>query len=191
MGYAENMRALLRPLRLYELDSGFGAAELNALGSAMDDLAAALESDEKEAIPVTAGVSGLGAWESILPYRPCYITLADRRAAVAAMLRTDGRSFTPDGINGTLAACGLSALARETATHYTVEVSFPDNRGMLADLDRLKARIEAIVPCHLAVEYLIIYITWAELESWYASWAAVEDAALTWDALERSAGSEA
>jgi hypothetical protein len=66
-----------------------------------------------------------------------------------------------------------------------VRVSFPDNRGVPDAFAELKERIEAILPCHLDIEYYIIYITWQELENWFITWGMVEDMHFTWDAIER------
>ncbi|MEG1633342.1 MAG: DUF2313 domain-containing protein [Oscillospiraceae bacterium] len=188
MGYAEYLKNLLRPLRLYELNEGAGAAELSALGAGLDALSAELDSAEAESVIPTASGAGLKSYEDILPYTPSYITLADRRRAIMALLRIDGRAFTPAALNDTLSGCGLRAVAEETASANTVLIYFPENRGQPDDYAELKRKIEQILPCHLGVEYKIIYITWAEVESFFASWSALEAACPTWDALEKYAG---
>lgn len=185
MGYSDYLRNLLRPLRLYELDEGYGAAELNALGAAMDRVFAALESAETEALIPTASGAGLAGYEAILPYVPAYLTLADRRGAIMALLRIDGSSFTGAALNSTLSGCGITAVAEETGTANTVRVSFPQHRGTPEGYAELRARIEQILPCHLGITYFIIYITWAEIESWFSSWTELESACASWDALER------
>ncbi len=189
MGYAGYLTELLRPLGLYELHSGPGAAELRALGGSLDLIAAALERAERESVPPTAEGEGLERWESVLPFYPCYRILEDRRRAVMSLARIDGASFTPAAVNDTLAGCGIVARAEETGVSG-VRVSFPNNRGVPPDLQALKERIEAIVPCHLAVEYYIILITWRELETLFPAWSDLNAAGLTWDQLMRSGGGE-
>ena len=85
MGYAEELKAMLRPLGIYDLDSGAGAAELAALGAAMDGVGAALDAAERESALSTAVDRGLAAYEAILPYTPEYLTLHDRRRAIMAL----------------------------------------------------------------------------------------------------------
>jgi hypothetical protein len=187
MGYGEHLRELLRPLGIYDLTSGAGGGELTAAGAAMDDLGAALELTERESILPTAEDGGLSAYEAVLPYTPEYLTLADRRRAIMALLRIDGGSFTVSALCDTLAGCGLRAVAEETDAASTVRVYFPYNRGVPGNFDALKTRIQAILPCHLAVEYSIVYLTWAELETAFASWSALSAACGSWDALEKYA----
>ena len=72
----------------------------------------------------------------------------------------------------------------------TVLVSFPYNRGEPDDFERLRWRIEQILPCHLAVNYVFIYANWAEVEAIFASWKAMESGVENWRALERVGGEE-
>lgn len=190
MGYADYIKDLLRPLRVYDLDSGAGAGEIETLGEAMDGVCTALSDAEREGAAPTATGKGLSAWESALPFYPCCMTLADRRRAIMSLMRMDGASFTPSEVNATLAGCGIAAVAEETDEHYAVRVSFPQNRGVPPDLESLKERVEAILPCHLTVEYLIILITWAELIGFFPTWGDLAEMDFTWDALERYAGEE-
>ena len=185
MGYSDYLKDLLRPMRFYDVDEGSGAEELAAEGAELDGVYSALSDAEREMLPPTAQGEGLQNYEAILPYHPSYITLQDRRRAVMSLMQIDDCAFTADALNATLSGCGIKAQASETGTAYTVQVRFPDNRGIPADYDALKARIEAILPCHLQVEYYIIYITWQELEGWFSSWAEIEGKNLSWDGLER------
>lgn len=185
MGYADYLKDLLRPLRLYELDSGAGGAELESVGAALDKVCEKLERALDEGIVASAQDAGLGAYEGILPFVPSYVTAEDRRRAVEALLRIDMRSFTSDDLNDTIAGCGIRARVEETDTAQTVRVSFPFNRGTPDGFDELKTRIEQILPCHLGVEYLFLRILWRELAEWFASWAQLEVRCPSWDALEK------
>ena len=191
MDYAEELRALLRPLGIYDADGGIGGAELSAVGDALTDIWEHLESAEREALPVTAEDEGLAAWESLLPFAPHWLTLADRRRAVSALMRIDGTSFTPAALNATVAGCGIRAMVEETDTPMTVVVSFPYNRGEPDDFARLRRNIEQILPCHLDVTYYFVYVTWEELEALFATWADAESAADSWRELERAGGEAA
>jgi len=80
-----------------------------------------------------------------------------------------------------------NAVVAETEAADTVLVSFPGTRGIPQGFDGLKTRIEQILPCHLGVDYFIVYITWAEIETWFLSWTELESACADWDALEKYA----
>jgi len=187
MGYSDYLKNLLRPMRLYELDEGCGAAEIEVLGGAFDEVFEALERAEAEAIVPTAEDKGLSAFETILPYTPGYLSLAGRRGAIMALLRIDGCSFTPSALCDTLSGCGVSAVVQEAEAANTVRVSFPGTRGLPQGFEGLKVRVEKILPCHLDIEYFIVYITWAEIETWFSSWTEMESACADWNALEKYA----
>jgi len=188
MDYAAELKELLRPTGLYAVDRGLCAAELDSIGGELDDIWKTLETAETESNPNTAEGTGLKAWDELLPFVPSSKKLTDHRRAICALLRIDGMSFTRAAINDTLAGCGIRAVAEETATPMTVKVSFPADRGVPENFEELRQRIEQILPCHLAVEYGFIYVTWAELERIFASWTALETEKLSWTALERCGG---
>jgi hypothetical protein len=188
MGYCEHLKNMLRPLKLYELESGLGAAELAAEGGELDAVSGELDAIEREMLIPTAVDSGLERYETLLPYTPSYVTLEDRRRALSAMLRVDECSFTQEGLNSTLSGCGITAAAEETGVSQQVRVSFPGSRGMPAAFDALKERIEALLPCHLDILYYIVYPTWSELEGWFPTWTDFESHGFTWDELERYGG---
>lgn len=186
--YSDYLRDLLRPLRLYALDEGPGAAELEVLGEYLDTVLAALETCETEETVPTAEDRGLTAYEQLLPYVPAYLTLADRRRAIAALIRIDGGSFTPADMQSTISGCGIYATVEEAETANTVKVYFPNNRGVPENFDELSERIEQILPCHLAVEYCFVYLIWQELESLLPTWTVLEAQCPTWAALESYGG---
>jgi len=188
MDYSTELKELLRPLGIYNVDSGLSAAELNAVGAQLTGIWQALETAERESNPVTAQDRGLSAWEALLPFVPAGVTPADRARAIAALLRIDRASFTLADLNDTVAGCGIRARVEETAVPMTVKVSFPYNRGTPENFAALQRRIEQILPCHLAVVYAFVYLTWGELESLLDSWASLEAEIRDWNALERYGG---
>ena len=183
MGYAAYLKDLLRPMRLYELGTGDGAAELECEGEQLDAVFEALQTAQRESIVASAEDTGLSAYEKILPFVPAYVTDRDRRRAIEALLRIDSRSFTPAAINDTVAGCGIRALVEETDTPLTVRVSFPYNRGVPEDFAELQKRIEEILPCHLEITYEFIFVSWQELEKWLETWLEAEECG-TWSAVE-------
>ena len=184
MGYSDFLKELLRPTGLYDLDEGAGAAELEVYGAQLDALFLELEELGTECLPVTASDYGLRLYEQLLPFRPAYITVKDERRALGALLRIRGGCFSHEQLQDTLAGCGLTAVVRESAAGQTVIVSFPQNRGIPEDFDKLKRRVEEILPCQLAVEYEFIYTAWGELMTQLVTWGAFQEKGLSWKDTE-------
>lgn len=186
MSYARYLKEMLRPLGVYDLSGGrFGAAELEAVGQALDGCSEQLEALQREMLVLTAEDQGLSAVEKLLGLRPVAPDTAHRRAALAALLRIGGDSFTLADINDNLSGCGLNAVVSETGQTGVVEVRFPEVAGIPDGFEQMKRIIEEIIPCHLKVEYVFWYITWAQLEGLFHTWAKLDAAQLSWDALER------
>lgn len=185
MSHAAYLKELLRPLGIYRLEGGPGAGELTAQGAELDAVAAELEEIEREMLIATAEDEGLEAIESLLARRPVAATLERRRAALAALLRVGGDSFTLAAINDNLAGCGLNAVASETGAAGYVEVRFPDVPGIPEGFEEMRKIIEDILPCHLGIEYVFWYITWAMMEEKFDTWGDIEAGGYTWEELEK------
>ncbi len=188
MDYAKELRELLRPLGIYDVDGGVSGAELSAIGAQMTAIWEALTDAEAEMQPLTACGSGLASWEALLPFVPAFVTTEGRRQAIAALLRIDSASFTVATINDTIAGCGIPAVVEKAETAMTVYVSFPGQRGEPDGLEALQARIAQIIPCHLAIEYVFIFVTWEELEALFGTWEEIEAAGGSWRVLQRAGG---
>ena len=184
MSCGEYLKELLRPLGVYQLEGTINGGELEAQGQALDGVAGTLDTLQREMLLTTAEDAGLEAIECLLSRRPVTETAEGRRAALAALLRIGGDSFTLAAINDNLAGCGINAVASETETPGTVEVRFPDVPGIPDGFEELRAIIEDILPCHLAVEYVYWYVTWGMLEAQFATWGELEQLNLTWGEVE-------
>ena len=184
MNYTEYIKDLLKPLGVYDLEEGAGAAEIRCLGNALDALDDVTGSLERESTVVTAEDFGLRMYEKLLSCAAPADVLSDRRAAVIGLLGIDDMSFTADELNNTLAGCGVNAKVRETETKYTVEVYFPDIRGIPENIELIKERILMILPCHLNVVYFYSYPTWRNVEM-LGTWRNIEDAHMTWYDIEQ------
>lgn len=185
MNYAQAMRELLEPLKVYHLEGTLNGGELDSLGAALDACGAVLEEIQREMLLSTAQGKGLEAMEKLLARRPVTHDLQRRRDALAALLRIGGDSFTLAAINDNLKGCGLNAVASETGTPGEVEVCFPEVPGIPDGFAEMKAIIEDILPCHLEIRYVYWYITWAMLEARFATWSDIEALGLTWGELEK------
>ena len=184
--YAEYLRALLRPLRVYELEGTANNAELEAEGQALDGLGAELEEIQREMLVSTAEDRGLEAIECLLARRPVTNSLEMRRAALAALLRIGGDSFTLAVINDNLKGCGLNAVASETDTPGLVEVRFPDVPGIPDGFEEMREIIESILPAHVLINYIYWLVTWAKMEERFDTWGDIEAISpVTWEELEK------
>ena len=190
MSGCDDLKALLAPLRLYDLSAGTrNEAELFALGAALDGVDAVLTAAEREALVPTAVGEGLTLREALLPWRPAAETLAERRAAIRALLCIDGDSLTLAAVNRAIQGCGIRAQVRETGVG-TVEVWFPGQQGVPAQFERIRRILLDLLPCHLAVTFCFRYLSWEEFEGRSLSWAAVEAAGTTWEGLGLSSTRE-
>ena len=186
MGCCDDLKALLVPLGIYDLTPGrCNEGELFALGQGFDAVGAALAEAEREGLLPTAEGVGLAHWEALLPWKPAAETLAERRAAIAALLSIDGDSLTLAAVNRAIQGCGIRARVQETGIG-TVEVWFPGQKGVPPQFERIRRILLDILPCHLAVTFCFRYLTWEEFEGRSLTWAAVEAAGTTWEELELS-----
>jgi len=185
MSYAQYLRELLAPLRVYDLKAPFNGGELDVQGAALDGVEAALEEIQREMSLTTAEGWGLEQMARLFARRPVADEPRAMGAALAALLRISGDSFTLAAINDTIAGCGVAAKVTESGAG-TVTVSFPGVAGVPVGFEELKKIIEDILPAHLAVQYWFWYLTWAELEEKFACWQDIEDRNLTWAELETS-----
>lgn len=186
MGVCDDLKAMLAPLGIYDLSPGrCNEAELFALGRALDGVLSTLETAEREVLVPTAEGEGLARWEALFPWRPAAGSLAERRAAVEALLAVDGGSLTPEGIRRAVQGCGIQAQVRESGVGQ-VEVWFPGQQGVPAEFSRIRRILLDILPCHLAVRFCFRYLSWSEFAERGLTWAAVEAAGTTWEGLELS-----
>ena len=183
MSHAQYLRDLLRPLGIYDLEAPFNGGELDVQGGALDGVLERLEEVEREVCLDTAESWGLENAASLFTRRPVAGQPRQLAAALAALLRIGGDSFTLDAINDTITGCGIPALVRETGKGR-VSVSFPGAAGVPQGFDGLKRIIEDILPAHLGVEYDFWFLTWAELEDNFPSWRSIEELELSWAQLE-------
>ena len=185
MNHARRMWELLLPLGPYRRQGVYTAGELGAEGEALDGVGDALAELEREVMLDTAEGEGLEAYESLLAHRPVAGTPAARRAALSALLRIGGDSFTVAAINDNLRGCGINAAVSETGRVGVVEVRFPDVPGIPEGFEQLRKIVEEILPCHLRVDYVYWYITWGELEERFPTWGDIEAGGYTWGELEK------
>ena len=85
-----------------------------------------------------------------------------------------------------LIADGLNAILRpDQATTVLLETMAGKGSEVGGRFEELRAIIEDILPCHLAVEYVYWYVTWGMLEDRFATWGELEQLNLTWGEVEK------
>ena len=183
MRHAECLRDLLRPLGVYDLEAPFNGGELDVQGEQLDKLMNCLEEVQRESSLATAEDWGVENIAKLFARRPVAAGPRKLAAALTALLRIGGDSFTLEAINDTITGCGVPAVVRELGKGR-VAVSFPGVAGEPESFPELKKIIEDILPTHLGIEYDFWYLTWAELEANFNSWEEIEAMDLSWARLE-------
>ena len=188
--YGAFLKNLLEPLGVYDLrDGSLNAAELAALGEALDRVNARLEHAEREALTATAEEEGLRRREALFRQRGAAKTAEDRRAAMAALLQIDGDSLTPAAMDVTLRGCGIPAQAVELGGGI-LRVLFPGVAGVPESFERIREIVLEILPCHLEVEFWFRYLTWEECEQAGWTWRTVEAGLHTWESFQKTVPAE-
>ncbi len=174
MGYADYLRRLLHPLRVYAMEpDSFSGAELEAAGSAMDGVAAALAEQRAQSLIPTATEEGLARWEQLMHCAPASATEAQRRAALAALLGISWDGFTPAALSAAVLGCGVNCTITETGCCAPLELRFPDTYGRPQPWDRARWILESLLPAHLELIYLFRWISWAETHAKRLTWGQV------------------
>ena len=185
MSAAASMKDLLRPLGVYRLENSYLEAELESVGAAMDEAQEYLEVIQREMSLATAQDSGLEAIASLLPRRPVAETPQQLAAALAALLRIGGDSFTTDAVSDTAAGCGLGVSLTEPDEPETVEVQFRNVRGIPEGFDEIARIVQDILPAHVEIAYKFLFQTWARLNARRLAWSELHRRGVTWDELEK------
>ena len=185
MGYGDYLRALLRPLGIYDLSPGsLSGSELDAIGLGLDAVSDRMDYIERESALATAEGEGLDRREALFARAPVHYSPALRRQAVAALLRIGGDCFTLSDINDAISGCGIRALAQERDQFGYIRVVFPEVVGIPTEFDQIRQIILDIIPCHLEVEFYFRYLTWAECQSYGYTWAAAHQREWSWHEFE-------
>lgn len=183
MSHADQLRTLLRPLGVYDLNAPINGAALDVKGAALDELALWLEELERETDLTLAQNWGVESWQSLFDLRPASRSVEELRQAIQSLLRMGTGPCSLTVVQDTLSGCGIPTQVEEADTGM-VRVSFPGTAGQPEDFERLKANIEAILPAHIGLEYTFQYLTWKLLESY--KWKFRDLDTMTWDELEKS-----
>lgn len=183
MSHADQLRALLRPLGVYDLNAPINGAALDVKGAVLDELALWLEELEQETDLTLARDWGVENWQSLFDLRPASRSIEELRQAIHSLLRIGTGPCSLAAVQDTLSGCGIPTQVEEVGTGL-VRVSFPGTAGEPEDFEYLKTNIEAILPAHIGLEYVFRYLTWELLESY--KWKFRDMETMAWNELERS-----
>lgn len=153
MSYCEYLKNTLRPLGLYELDTGIGAAELDAEGAVLDGIDALLEDTRKNMLPADIDENGVERWAYLTGFHPRGGSIEAKRESLMGYMRMGEFESSEQWLNIVLNTCGILAEVSESETKETVTVTIFEHHLEDGEEERIKAAVEAILPCHLAVEY--------------------------------------
>ncbi len=173
-GYAAYLRAMLRPLGVYDLrEQSCSGAELEAIGAGLDAAAGERAEDLRQTLGPTATEPGLRRWESLLWYTAPGSSLADRRAVLCALLAVSWDSFTPAALTAAARACGVLCTIEETGPCSPLLLRFPGIYGRPQPWARARWILEELMPAHLELIYLFRWITWQETHEKRLTWGQV------------------
>lgn len=153
MSYGDYLKKTLKPLGIYELDSGIGALELEVEGAVLDGIQNSISDTVKNMLPATADENGINQWGRLIGIRPVGADIAAKRSSVMGLMRLGECECSDQGLNYVLDTCGIPAAVSESATKETVRVTIFENHLEDGEEEKIKALVEAILPCHLDVVY--------------------------------------
>lgn len=174
MGYTNYLKNMLHPLGIYNLQNGYGAAELEALGKALDS------ADEKIGdmlIDVALNGEHLKKAEELFPIVNFKENDDERISAVKVLLNVNDSYNDKKSLEKQFEACGVAADIIETDEKFAVELHFENIRGELSDREEKVCR--AIMPAHLILRFVCSGVTWDRIESLYPTWNDFDAAGLT------------
>lgn len=160
---------------------GQEASEMTALNAAIYDVLAQFY--------VGTATWGLDRWESICGIKTDVTKPDDQRRSVilsklrgvgtvtAALVESVAESF----------ANGEVALTEDSAT-YTVEIAFVSTLGIPPNLADIQQAIRDILPAHLAVNFVFVFISFGTLEGYGKTFGQIETAGLTFESLSSWGG---
>ena len=152
MGYVDYLKKMLKPLGVYDLSNGYGCAEINAVGMAMNTCCSEIRTAEREAFIQTAEDYGLSRYIDLFVPKPEFSTNSECRNALMTLMKVPNSNIDTDTLNSIIAGCGINAEVMESENALTIKVVF--NEEYEDDvLAAMKRRIEQLMPCQFDIEY--------------------------------------
>ena len=140
----DNLRRLLAPLGVYDLDArSVSGAMIDALGDALDPVRQIVSEALRDAFIQTTGEEALAQWERMLPPHGAGAP-AQRREAAACMLGQGDVWCSKDRIENALEMCGVEATLTVSGGAVTVRA---------ARTPEAEALVRRLIPAHLSVSW--------------------------------------
>ena len=154
MGYAEHMRALLRPMGVYDLrPESLSGGELEVLGEAFDLLYGSITVDLREALPFTANGIGLLSYEELTGYPMEHLSVTQRRQALVGLLRMIHLGATEDSLTDAAAFTGVQPAFDESSLPQKLILRLPGASNNAQLRSKLEKYLRTLLPCHLILEF--------------------------------------
>lgn len=129
---------------------------------------------------------GLALWEDLVGITPAAgATEAERRSAITTKLLGSGTCNAGMVSDLAKALTGYEAVVVEQASQYTFSLYFVGDSSFFAsfDLDAIIEAVEEVKPAHL--KFVILPVTWGDLETVGITWAQLEQQFPTWDSFDK------
>lgn len=166
----------LLPQRLQETMVGKFQLALDAIVTQMMDD----QSDFTDQLNVATATWGLTYWESMLGITTNVdVTYEQRREVVISHLRGAGTSTVAAIQNVAESYDKGSVGVTEIYDEYRVLLTFLDEFGIPDNMADIQAAVAAVMPAHLAYEFVYLFATWAS----YADYTWNQLANYTWDEI--------
>ena len=176
MGYADYLKQMLKPLGVYKLTGGYSAAELDAVGDALDKVCAVLDAHSKGSCCTDTFGEYLKLFESLFPIVNFAPDEEDRRNNVLTLLAVNDGWSDKASLEAMLKACGVEAEIVETDAKFKVELHFAEIRGEPTDEE---VRVcKAILPSHIAVKFICDGLIWDRAEELFPTFDDLDNAGL-------------
>ena len=110
--------------------------------------------------------------------------LESRRSVLLAKLRGTGTS-TLSQIKTIAESYANGGVAlTERFSDYTVDIEFTDDLGVPVYLQELKASLRAAIPAHLAISFILKWLTFDALKQTGVTWDELAATGVTWEQLK-------
>ena len=142
--------------------------------------------DAADQAHIATATWGLAWWEDLVGITPAAgATEEERRAAITTKLLGSGTCNAGMISDIAKALTGYEAVVVEQTDEYTFSLYFLGDSSFFAsfDLDAIIAAVEEVKPAHL--KFVILPVTWGDLETAGLTWAQLEEQFPTWEAFDQ------
>ena len=178
----ESMKALLDPLRLYDLSpESLVSRELMAYAAGLERFRQRVEACWNDLFLSSCSLERLARWEELLDLPVARTDEASRREMAAVKLAIGEGDFTLEGMQKSVLAAGLEADLEEDFSQRLIRVTNARIIGGYQTLDEVKQQVLSMLPAHLTVEFDIGVMTWDMFEEFDLEFQDLDSRDFTWE----------